>query len=304
MATTPSATRSAKPVAAPNDRGDPRPAGEGDRLGLYRLLASFPALATLRAKVAAIVAAGFFVPTFVLVLAIVLGAGRLGLMGVIAIAVVLAAVGAIAVIVALDRLLVPLELAESVIDDVAFGRPIARTDLPGTDVAAQVLRGVQALAQRVEREASGARERGERDELTGLLNRGTGRDRAQAMIDRETRRGLQVRVLLADVVDFAAFNARHGNGNGDAMLKAIAGRLARVAGDDGVAMRWSGDAFVLVQAGREDDMPEAEGLLARPIVVKGSEEPLRLALGSTTSAVRVPFDTLVAQAEAALRETR
>jgi diguanylate cyclase (GGDEF)-like protein len=265
------------------------------------LLTSFPGLATYRAKFAAVVAVGFFLPAFMLVLAVVLGAGRLGLLVVIGLVVLFALLGYAFVVRAIDRLLVPLDVAECAIDDLAFGRPVTRVDVAGSDTAAQVLRGVHGLVQRVEREVAGTRERGVRDELTGLLCRSAARDRAQQMIDGETRRGRCVRVVVADVVDFAAFNARHGSGHGDAMLKVIAARIARVAGDDTVVARWGGDAFLIVQSGPPDAMPDAQELLGRPIVVKGTDEPLRLALGVAQTQERVPLDQLVAAAEAALR---
>lgn len=295
---------SRRPAAPSASNAARREAVSADRLGFYRLLASLPALGSYRAKFVAVVAAGFFVPAFLLVLAIVLGAGRLGLLAVIALVVSFAVLGFALVVRAIDRLLAPLDAAEAAVDDLAFGRGVTRVDVPGSDTAAQVLRGVQGLAQRVERDAQGSRTRGERDELTGLLNRGIGRERAQQLIDGETRRGRCVRVVVADVVAFAAFNARHGSGHGDAMLKVIASRIARVAGDDAVAARWGGDAFMLAQSGPPDDMPDAQELLGRPIVVKGTDEPLRLMLGIAQTQSRVPLDQLVAEAEAALAAAR
>lgn len=282
----------------------PAAAGAADRLGFYRLLASFPALGSYRAKFVAVLAAGFFVPAFLLVLVVVLGAGRLGLLTLVALVVLFAVLGFALAVRAIDRLLVPLDAAEAAVDDLAFGRPVSRVDVPGSDTAAQVLRGVQGLAQRVEREVKDSRVRGERDELTGLLTRTAGRERAQQMIDGETRRGRCVRVVVADVVGFAAFNAIHGNGHGDAMLKVIASRIARVAGEGAIAARWGGDAFLLVESGMPDAMPDAQELLGRPIVVKGAEEPLRLAIGVAQTETRVLLDRLVADAEAALAAAR
>ncbi|MDH5285788.1 MAG: diguanylate cyclase [Betaproteobacteria bacterium] len=279
-------------------------AGAADRLGFYRLLASFPALGSYRAKFVAVLAAGFFVPAFLLVLVVVLGAGRLGLLTLVALVALFAVLGFALAVRAIDGLLAPLDAAEAVVDDLAFGRAVGRVDVPGSDTAAQVLRGVQGLAQRVEREARDSRVRGERDELTGLLTRAAGRERAQQMIDGETRRGRCVRVVVGDVVGFAAFNAIHGNGRGDAMLKVIASRIARVAGEGAVAARWGGDAFLLVESGMPDAMPDAQELLGRPIVVKGAEEPLRLAIGVAQTEARVPLDRLVADAEAALAAAR
>jgi diguanylate cyclase (GGDEF)-like protein len=292
--------RNPAPVGAASS---PRPASP-DRLALYRRLASFPSLGSYRAKFVAVAAAATFVPAIVLLAIVVLGAGRLGLLALVAVVALLALASFALLVRAVDGLLAPLALAETAIDDVAFGRPVARTDLPGTDTAAQVLRGVQALAQRAEREASAARDAGQRDELTGLLARSAGREVAQRMIDAETHKGRTVQVVVADVERFGAFNAKHGHGHGDAMLKVIAARIARVAGEGAVTMRWSGDAFVLVQSGPADDLPDARDLLGRPIVVKGADEPLTLAVGIATSAVKAPFDRLVADAEAALASAR
>lgn len=294
-----------RPPTAPNGSNAARRDTQApDRLGLYRLLASLPALGSYRAKFAAVAAAGFFAPAFLLVLVIVLGANRLGLLTIVALVVLFAVLGFALVVRAIDRLLVPLDVAEAAVDDLAFGRGVTRVDVPGSDTAAQVLRGVQGLAQRVQREAQGSRTRGERDELTGALNRSVGRERAQQMIDGETRRGRCVRIVVADVVDFAAFNARHGSGHGDAMLKVIAARIARVAGEDAVVVRWGGDAFLIAQSGPPDDMPDAQDGFGRPIVVKGADEPLHLVLGAAQSASRVPLDQLVAEAEAALATAR
>lgn len=48
-----------------------------DRLGFYRVLARFPALASFRAKITAVVLIGTLLPAFLLVVAIVRGAGRI-----------------------------------------------------------------------------------------------------------------------------------------------------------------------------------------------------------------------------------
>ena len=275
-----------------------------DRLGFYRFLAGFPALAGFRAKVNAVVLIGTILPAFLLVLAIVLGAGRMSAVALIVLVVLFTAAGAAFIVWGLGRLLVPLDLATESIDDVALERPQGRVELPGSDAVAQILRGVQALVSRVESLVGDAKQNRDRDELTGLWNRRAGRERAQALIESETRRGRAVRAMVADVNDFTAFNARHGTGHGDALLKAIGARLARMAGDDGLAVRWHGDAFLLVQAAAPGEWSDADELLGRPIVVKGSEEPLTLGLGIAHAEERVLVDALVADAEAALARAR
>jgi diguanylate cyclase (GGDEF)-like protein len=275
-----------------------------DGLALYRLLASFPALASYRAKLSAIVIAGTLVPAFVLLLVLVLGAGRWSLVAVLGIVVVLFGAAVAAMLWAIGRLLAPLDLAAKAIDDIALDHAPARIELPGNDAVAQVLRGVQALVGRIASQADAARKQAESDAVTGLANRRTGRDRAQALVDRECRRGRAVRAVLADVAGFRAFNARHGAGHGDALLRAIGRRLLRLAGDGGIAVRWDGDAFLLVEAAAPDAFADANELLGRPIVIKGSEEPVVLDLGIATTAEWMPIDALFVQAESALSAAR
>ena len=275
-----------------------------DGLAFYRLLASFPALATYRAKLAFVVVAGTALPALVLVLVLVLGAGRLSILGVLAVVVVLAVAACLAMLRALDRLLVPLETATRAIDDLALGRPLERAELPGNDTAAQVLRGVQGLVARIETQAAQASRDRERDDLTGLHNRRTGRELAQQLIDRECARGRVVRAVVADVDGFTAFNEAHGPGHGDALLKAIGARLARLAGDDGIAARWHGDAFLWIEAASPGAFADANELLGRPIVVKGSAEPLTLSIGIAETSERTPVDMLVGRAESALASAR
>jgi diguanylate cyclase (GGDEF)-like protein len=282
----------------------PLSASQGDGLGFYRLLAGISALSTFRAKVTAVVLFGAFVPAFLLVFAIVVGAGRMSAMTLIVLVIALGVAGVAATLWALWRLLLPLDIASQAIDDVALERPLARVDLPGSDAAAQIMRGVQALVARNETLAAEARRERDRDELTGLLSRRAGRERAQALIDRETRRGRTVRVLIADVNAFSSFNAEHGTGHGDALLKVVGERLARVAGDDGLAIRWHGDAFLLVQVATPDEETGPGELLGRPIVVKGSQAPLTLSLGTAQTEERTTIDALVASAEAALARIR
>lgn len=289
---------------APRTSASARSTPADPRLALYRLLGSFEPLQSYRAKFIAIVLAATLVPAFLLVFIIVLGAGRLSGLALIIAVTLFAAASAAFLIWAIARLLEPLDLAAKAIDDVSLQRPLSRAELPGSDAAARILRGVHALVARAETQAAEARQRGERDELTGLFTRRAARERGQALVDQACRRGLVVRAVVADVDGFTAFNARHGSGHGDALLKAIGARLARLAGEEGVAARWHGDTFLLLQAGSADDLVDANELMGRPIVVKGNEEPLQLQLGVAATELRMPIDKLVSDAEAALAAGR
>lgn len=291
-------------AAPPTPSAPPQAPHVADRLRLYRLLAGFPMLASFRAKLFAVILLGILIPAFLLVLGLVLGAGRASVLTIMGLVVVLAIASAGFVLWGVDRLLAPLNLATRAIDDIALGGPVSRTDLPGNDAAAQVLRGVTALAGRVQTQAGELRALAERDELTGLLNRRAGRSRGQAMLDEATRRGMSVRLLLADIRGFSHFNATHGSGHADALLKAMATRFARLVGDDGVAARWEGDCFLLMLCGTPETFPDTGELLGRPVVVKGAAEPLQITFGVAEVDRKTAVDALIAMAEADLATRR
>lgn len=272
-----------------------------DPLAFYRLLAGFAALGSYRAKFTAVVLAGVGLPLFLIALILVLFVGRLSVTALVVTAVLLGSAGVLGVLWAVDRLLRPLALAEHALDAHAQKEDLPRMDLPGSDSAAQVLRGVQSVIARLRMQEALSRSAGETDELTGLCSRRHGRTKAQALLDAETRRGRTVRVVVADVDGMRDFNARFGMGHGDALLKALGARMASIAGERGMAMRWSGDRFLLLQAVPEQDSAATLAeLIGRPLVVKGSGDPVRLSYGETCADKPTPFDALVAEAEARL----
>lgn len=175
------ATQPPKTVQKPSSAPESIPPAV-DRLGFYRLLASIPALASYRAKVIAVVVVGTLLLASLLVLAIVPGAGRMSAITLIVLVVLFAAGSAAALVWALGRLLAPLDPATDSIDDVSLEGPLARVDLPGSDAAAQILRGVQALvAHRVAAQRREAESRPRRADLTVEPARGA---RACAGADR------------------------------------------------------------------------------------------------------------------------
>lgn len=102
-----------------------------------------------------------------------------------------------------------------------------------------------------------------RDPLTGLFTRDAFTARATRLIRDE-----QAVVILADVDDFKQVNDVHGHAAGDALLRAVAQRLAHYAGPGGVAGRLGGDEFVAVVLDRHgaaaDLLATLSGTLARP----------------------------------------
>lgn len=297
----PAIGRDSKPSPNTHDAGSHRGPTADDPLAFYRLLASLPVLGSYRAKFAAVILAGVGLPLFLIALVLVFFVGRLGVVALVATTVLLGLAGASGVLWAVDRLLRPLALAERALDALAQKEDPPRMDLPGSDSAAQVLRGVQSVIGRLRQQEAMSRSAGDIDELTGLCSRRHGRTKAQALLDAETRRGRMMRVVVADVDGMRDFNVRFGMGHGDALLKALGARLASIAGERGIAMRWSGDRFLLVQAvPEEDDAATLAELIGRPLVVKGSGEPVHLSYGEASTDKPMPFDTLVAEAEVRL----
>jgi diguanylate cyclase (GGDEF)-like protein len=279
-------------------------AERGERLGLYRILASFPLLESYRAKLYAVVGAAFAVPLFLTLLAIVLGAGRMSVLALFVLFTSLILLGCGFAWWALDRLLEPFDATARALDAQVEGRALARLEIPGSDVAARVLRGVQALLARLEAVDAEKQRGSERDPLTGLFNRTAGRRAAQSFAEDAFKRGRSVRIVVADIDRFAELNASQGPISGDLVLKTYGARLAKAAGADGLALRWDGDRFVLVQAAAEGDFRPVDDILARAIVVKGRDLPVTLSVGVAEASERAGFDAILGRAEAALRAVR
>ncbi len=273
-------------------------------LGFYRLLASFPFLASYRAKFIAVIAVAFAAPLVVAWLTILLGVGRLSVFALFMLFTLVTVAGCAFATWGVSRLLVPLDGALDVLEAYVDGDPPPRVDMQGSDAAAQIIRGLTSLASRARSHDDERRKDGERDSLTGLWNRMTGRKHARAYMDDAFKRGRAVRVLVADIDRFAELNAEQGLIACDLVLKTYGTRLAKGAGDDSVAIRWDGDRFVVVQSALDAEFPDVESVVARAIVVKGQGSPVMLSIGAAQSGDNVSFDQLLGRAEAALRAER
>ncbi len=114
-----------------------------------------------------------------------------------------------------------------------------------------------------------------RDPLTGLHTRTT--------FTRHAIRVLRTRpavVVLADINDFKQTNDTHGHAAGDAVLVALASRLA-LAARNGVVGRLGGDEFaaVLPAPGGDVSLPVLREVLCRPVEFDGRPLPLSVSLG-------------------------
>lgn len=88
------------------------------------------------------------------------------------------------------------------------------------------------------------------DQLTGLPNRQTLRDRLQHLLLELDAPDRGVGLLLVDLDGFRTLNHVWGHSVGDTLLRMIAQRLRAIAGAEDLIARASGDQFALVRAGR------------------------------------------------------
>ncbi|MBP1806585.1 diguanylate cyclase [Rubellimicrobium aerolatum] len=171
--------------------------------------------------------------------------------------------------------------------------------------------GVLAAGVLIERErAAHARERRLRleahhDALTGLLNR-RGFEVALAALPPDAAGAL----LLLDLDHFKRINDRHGHPAGDAVLRAIGGRLAAALRRGDILARIGGEELAIFLAGQG---PEGAGIVARRLceavraapftLPDGTVVPVTVSLGGAGGPASA-FPALLAQADAALYDAK
>jgi diguanylate cyclase (GGDEF)-like protein len=144
-----------------------------------------------------------------------------------------------------------------------------------------------------------------RDQLTGLANRALLQSRLAERFAEDEAAPLAL--LLVDLDDFKGVNDTHGHPFGDALLKAVAGRLTEAAGQGTIVARIGGDEFALLQTGREcenETSDLAERVLAavrHPFAIEDCQLSIRPSVG----VARSPSDgqdaeTLIKAADLAL----
>jgi diguanylate cyclase (GGDEF)-like protein len=127
-----------------------------------------------------------------------------------------------------------------------------------------------------------------RDPLTGLANRTLLEERLRGSLARDARTGGSTGLLFLDLDGFKEVNDRHGHAVGDAVLRAVAGRLAGAVRPSDTLARLGGDEFVVLVESATD---EALGALARrlgaaikaPVQVGDLELLVGVSVGSAVS---------------------
>ncbi|WP_245177186.1 EAL domain-containing protein [Geodermatophilus sp. DF01_2] len=97
------------------------------------------------------------------------------------------------------------------------------------------------------------RERARTDPLTGLLNRAGLAEELAAAVDDVASGGRELAVVMLDLDRFKEVNDTLGHAVGDALLRAVADRLAGELRQDDVLARLGGDEFVVLLRGAAPD---------------------------------------------------
>jgi len=164
---------------------------------------------------------------------------------------------------------------------------------------------LQDVTERKRMEAALTRQAFE-DELTGLANRALFRDRLRHALGRRTRSNADVAVLLLDLDGFKRVNDSLGHAAGDALLHAIAQRIAGTVRAGETVARLGGDEFaVVIEALTEGDDPVllAERLLrviARPVTVADREVVVGVSIGLAVAQPGEDADAVLRNADTAM----
>jgi len=150
------------------------------------------------------------------------------------------------------------------------------------------------LVRRRERKAASARRELARlsrhDPLTGLSNRAALYDVLARGLRDATHTTVHCAVLFCDLDRFKLVNDTYGHEIGDKLMIAVAGRIKDATGNEGWALRYGGDEFIVVQpvAGRN----EAERMATR--LVNALETPFEI--GTDTMRISVSIGVALSDA--------
>jgi diguanylate cyclase (GGDEF)-like protein len=96
--------------------------------------------------------------------------------------------------------------------------------------------------------------RAERDQLTGLLNRGAFHRRARAWLEQDREQLAHLVVTVIDLDRFKQVNDRYGHSTGDAALVAVASALRHSTAASAVIGRTGGEEFVIADMWHPEDV--------------------------------------------------
>ena len=126
--------------------------------------------------------------------------------------------------------------------------------------------------------AEAAKEKSERDALTGLLNRYAMQKSAVTMFERARENNTKMAIGILDIDCFKQYNDTYGHLQGDEVLKNIANVIYDAVHGYGEVVRFGGDEFVIM-------IPNANLNVADRIAEKITSEVLEAAIENKNSHV-------------------
>jgi diguanylate cyclase (GGDEF)-like protein/PAS domain S-box-containing protein len=144
------------------------------------------------------------------------------------------------------------------------------------------------------------------DPLTGLANRALFRDRVEHALAGAARSSAQVAVLFLDLDDFKTVNDSLGHGEGDRLLRMVAGQLLNATRGCDTVARLGGDEFaVLLENVRTDAdvivVAERIGAALRsPATQVGSATPVSASIGIARASDAADAEELMRNADMAM----
>ncbi len=142
------------------------------------------------------------------------------------------------------------------------------------------------------------------DDLTGLPNRTSLRERLAAVLTAHPRR--EHTLLFADVDGLKQINDQHGHRAGDAVLIGVADRLRSVTREGDFVARLSGDEFVMLIPSADPPVIAAvQGriarVLAQPVTLPdGHKVTVSMSTGTAVTEDSIGVEDLLAAADAAM----
>ncbi len=129
-----------------------------------------------------------------------------------------------------------------------------------------------------------ARDLGYHDALTGIANRRAFDETLAALLAHPVAAGTIHAVLMLDLNGFKQINDNYGHGAGDALLIAVARRIAATVRDGDCAARFGGDEFAVIAPNIQEDAAIAiaqriAAIVSAPIEIDGHRHHVTTGIG-------------------------
>jgi diguanylate cyclase (GGDEF)-like protein len=154
------------------------------------------------------------------------------------------------------------------------------------DELGELAAAFNTMAERIEKDQAALAELATRDGLTGLLNRREFLRLLREELERSRRYGRSCTLLLLDIDRFKTVNDTWGHPAGDAVIRAVAGRVLNEMRPTDRAARYGGEEFtvLLPETGVQGAMIAAErirgAMAATPVAISSDQAvPVTVSIG-------------------------